>query len=283
MESFQQQHFEEMEALKTQFDKEMEDLKGNWDKDSKQMKEEWNSWFEEELQAAASFEEKLDEQIRQMKLSAEPRSQRQSAKSEQSAASSNGSANNRSTSGPTAFEQFQQQQAQREKDFGERQKRWEQEYDKAQEDLKEEARRKTREKLHGSKSKPANDYLDRLRKARQGTSSITSPLMDEHDKKWFAFEKKAAETPLIQESDIPFIDVELLSKGNLHRWFGNVLLDDRKVLTRRLMLRWHPDRFMQKFGHKLSAESLTETSEVGILAQVTKISQTLNHTYNELC
>lgn len=58
-------------------------------------------------------------------------------------------------------------------------------------------------------------------------------------RKWFAFEKKAAETPLIQESDIPFIDVELLSKGNLHRWFGNVLLDDRKVLTRRLMLRWY--------------------------------------------
>jgi len=69
-------------------------------------------------------------------------------------------------------------------------------------------------------------------------STVDRSSIDKDDKSWESFERKAASCAAIRLGDIPLPN-------------ASGCLDDE--IFKRWAKRWHPDKFMQKFGNKLAA------------------------------
>jgi hypothetical protein len=67
--------------------------------------------------------------------------------------------------------------------------------------------------------------------------------------------------------DIPWPAATL----NLHDVFKNLAPEERKRVYRKLVLRWHPDKFQQNFGHHLNPQQRDK-----IMDKVTGVSATIN-------
>lgn len=83
----------------------------------------------------------------------------------------------------------------------------------------------------------------RMTAPRQHVS--TTEQCEREDQKWLAFEG----VEVVRLKDIPF--------PNLAYWkqtLGNVNCDESKKCWQKLALRWHPDKFLPKFGAKLAAD-----------------------------
>eukprot|EP00239_Pterosperma_sp_CCMP1384_P011659 CAMPEP_0197868214 /NCGR_PEP_ID=MMETSP1438-20131217/45165_1 /TAXON_ID=1461541 /ORGANISM="Pterosperma sp., Strain CCMP1384" /LENGTH=416 /DNA_ID=CAMNT_0043486905 /DNA_START=10 /DNA_END=1261 /DNA_ORIENTATION=+ len=101
----------------------------------------------------------------------------------------------------------------------------------------------------------------------------TESAVDRHDAEWAKFEAWASTTEEpIAMINIPFLAADLLRQENRNTFFGYGLSrQERKACLRRLVIRWHPDKFLQKFG-----KQITEDDKENIIDRVTTMSQALN-------
>ena len=81
-------------------------------------------------------------------------------------------------------------------------------------------------------------------------------------------------TQLIRLSDIPWL-VEDVAQDHAQLaefvLYGTTTVEERRKRSRAELMRWHPDKFIAKFGARLAAEDRPQT-----LAHVNAMSQLLN-------
>eukprot|EP00026_Physarum_polycephalum_P011560 Phypoly_transcript_11795.p1 GENE.Phypoly_transcript_11795~~Phypoly_transcript_11795.p1 ORF type:complete len:392 (-),score=107.64 Phypoly_transcript_11795:11-1138(-) len=139
-----------------------------------------------------------------------------------------------------------------------------QERQQAEKDGKEREKEEEYRRLLEEEIEKDKEWRERVRHAAQMNNS------EKDEEKWVEFEDLSlAEISL---KDVPW------PSGPAHNILGikeNLPFSAKKQLVRAGLLRWHPDKFMQKFGSKLVAEDKNL-----ILEKVKEISQSINH-YSE--
>jgi NF-kappa-B inhibitor-like protein 1 len=96
-----------------------------------------------------------------------------------------------------------------------------------------------------------------------------------YEQSWKRFEQSC--NLCLSFTDVPF-PVKEGKEGDLARVvFHHTPLSEHKKLLRKEVLRWHPDKFLQKWGARLQGPDHRR-----ILARVNEISQALHQLYSSL-
>ena len=108
----------------------------------------------------------------------------------------------------------------------------------------------------------AADYMTSLGRGGHVHSGFTLRRAEAHETMWKAFETKPK--PVILYTDIPFPDANELA-AIAHQLGGG------KKAFQKLALRWHPDKFLQKYG-----KSLDSTDKKRVLEKVKEVFQNIS-------
>lgn len=148
-----------------------------------------------------------------------------------------------------------------------------------------EEERKERERREREKERETKERIEREEKEREAQRQKVEAKRQADDwkrleREWVAFEealnarrKEGNEASDLGLADIPFPDIERDEEtghtlGGFNFMTEETTADDKTKFLRTLFLRWHPDKFEQRVGHRLKQEE-----KVQVLAHATRITQ----------
>ena len=127
-------------------------------------------------------------------------------------------------------------------------------------------------KLKAEREKMKKRYEENQKKAQQNFKRHKKGV---YEKKWDELSTKALEKPLCF-SDIPWPFKNNVSEMEDFLFHDITSIDTRKKLLRDQIKRWHPDKFVQKFGNHVVPE---EKEHVFLI--VKQVSQELNNLFEK--
>lgn len=159
-----------------------------------------------------------------------------------------------------------------------RKRKSEQAFSSPQAQKRQEAKEKQRRFDAHVSEKIAEEERQKEAIRTQHRAEVKQKCLDDYEEKWREFEEKVKDDsfgpqPRIRLGDIPFPDIEEDEKS--HRTLAgfdvlaeDMTIEEKKLTLRGLFLRWHPDKFAQRYG-----QLFHPAEKEGIMGMVTRITQ----------